>query len=352
MIQVSYMIDVRVPELAAPLRAEAIGEGAARVTGVWPHRDLWAARRQVAAALSGLPGDATLRCNFTGRRRPLAEWLPELTARPTVSTAFEARHTIAEGRLLARIFGLYQLGESDVVLVADAASDVAEVYAFLSAWAGYRLAQSEEPAWERPFPWGWWLVSFAEHDVGDEDFWALLRESLASQHLRGAFDERMAAPPPRVVIEARDPADADTDYLIGATSALATLARQRRTAARLGAEAPASPSAQDAAGFCDRALLAFDEGAPRPFFAYREVAKGPLDAGWRFACLDPEHVHDTASLRIAPIGRARRAGLVDYLGLPPGWVVTWEEDAFWTTAPGDDKSHRDDGHEPAAEARR
>lgn len=349
MIQVSYMIDGPVPALAAPFRTEARPDGGTRVTGVWPHRDLWAARRQVAAALSTLPAETIVRCNFTGRSRTLSQWLPELAAKPTVSASFEARHANVEGRLVARIFGLYQLGESDVVLVADAGADVSEVYAFLSAWAGFRLAANDEPSWDRPFPWGWWLVSFAEHDVGDDEFWALMREALASQHLREAFDDRMQAPPPRLVIEARDPSDADTTYLIGATSALATFARQRRTAARLGAAPPASPSAQDAAGFCERALLAFDQGAPRPFFAYREPSKGPLDSGWRLACLDAGHVHDDASLRIAPIGRARCAGLVDYLGLPPGWVVTWEEDAFWTTAPGDDRSHRDDEHEPEPE---
>ena len=113
----------------------------------------------------------------------------------------------------------------------------------------------------------------------------------------------------------------------------------------MGMLSPASPSAQDAAGFCERVLLAFDQGAPRPFFGYREVSKGALDSGWRLGCLDPDHVHDGTTLRIAPLGRARLAGLVDYLGLPSGWVVTWEEDAFWLTAPGDDKSHRDDQRE-------
>lgn len=339
------MIDGPVPELAPPFRVETLAAGGTRVTGVWPHRDLWAARRQVAAAFAVLPSEVAVRCNFTGRTRPLSAWLPELAARPTVTAAFEARHAIVDGRLFARIFGLYQLGESDIVLVADADADVSEVYAFLSAWAGFRLGEADEPSWDRPFPWGWWLVSFAEHDVGDADFWALMRDALGSHHLRDAFDARMAAPAPRLVIEARDPADADTGYVIGAGHALAALARQRRTAQRLGAGPPASPSAQDAAGFCERVLSAFDQGSPRPFFAYREVSKGALDSGWRLGCLDPDHMHDATTLRIAPLGRARLGGLVDYLGLPSGWVVTWEEDAFWLTAPGDDKSHRDDERE-------
>jgi len=344
-IQISYTFVGHAPDAVAPLRVMPVGDDL-RLTGTWPHRDLAAARRQVATYLATLPPETKVRCNFTGRDKSAASWSDELRSPPTVANVFEARHAIVEGRLFARLFGCYQLGESDIVLVADEASDIAEVYRFVTAWATYRLGalttKDPEPAWDRPFPWGYWLVSFADSEVGDADFWSLLRDNLRSTHLRDAFDERMAAPAPRVVIEADDPGDPDTSYMIGATAALATNARQRQTADRHGADDLPSPSAQDAAGFCDRVFAAFEAGERPPFFAYREGARGPIDSGWRVACLDPEHRHDNDSLRIAPLSRSAVVpGFVDYLALPEGWVVTWEDDAFWTNAPGQEESHRD-----------
>lgn len=344
MIQLSYDFDGDPPTVAAPLRANvsaaADGPARARLTGHWPHRDLAAARRQVAAVMATMPADRPVRCLFTGRTKPAATWATELATPPSVATVFEARHAIAEGRLWARLFGGYQLGESDIVLLADATADVAEVYRFLSAWGAYRLGDAVEPVWDRPFPWGYHLVSFAEHDVGDADFWALCREVLGAQHLRGAFDERMASPPPRVVIEAAIPGDPDTSYMIGAAEALRARVRQRATRERLGADDAPSPSALDAAGYCDRLLAAWDSGADPDWFAYREPPRGDLDSGWRLGCVDPAHVHDDRSLRIDNLRRAR--GLRDYLALPPGWVVTREDGAFWTSAPGEAESHRDD----------
>lgn len=345
MIQLSYDFDhdpdVVPLTVSAPLRAQPSTATRTRLTGVWPHRDLAAARRQIAAALATLPGELPVRCLFTGRTRPAATWVTELGAAPTVATVFEARHAIAEGRMWARLFGSYQLGESDIVLLADATADVAEVYRFLSAWGAYRLgANATEPTWDRPFPWGYGLVSFAEHDVGDAAFWSLCREVLGAQHLREAFDERMASPPPRVVIEAATPGDPDTSYMIGAAETLRSRARQRATRARLGADDAPSPSAQDAAGYCDRLLSAWDAAEDPDWFAYREAPRGELDSGWRIGCVDPSHVHDERTLRIDNLRRARP--LADYLALPAGWVVTREDGAFWTSAPGEAESHRDD----------
>ncbi len=359
LIQLSYTFAGPAPPPLAPLRIRGDGESV-QLTGVWPHRDLFAARRQLAAYFAALVPDTFVRCNFTGRIEPARALVEALTAPPTVASVFEARHAVADDHLIARLFGCYQLGESDVVVIADAIADVAEVYRFLTAWASFRLASltappaeaaragprpavsQPEPAWDRPFPWGYWLVSFADHDVADDDFWALCRDRLRASHLREAFDERMAAPAPKVVIEAADPADPDTAYVIGATRALALSSRQRQTAARLGATFATCPSAHDAAGYCDR--VADGIGPETPLFAYREPARGALDSGWRFACLDPDHRHDADTLRIAPLSRAAAMpGLVDYLALSPGWVITREDGAFWLNAPGQAESHRDAG---------
>lgn len=351
MIQLSYLlvgpvVDASIAEAVAPLRVEPLA-GGVRVTGVWPHRDLAAARRQVASWLGRVPADQIVRCNLTGRERAAAAWVDELRQRPSASSVFEARHAVVDGRIFARLFGAYTFGESDIVLVCDEGVPVGELYRFMMAWAEYRLREltSSAPAelvWDRPFPWGYWLVSFAESDVGDADFWALLRESLRTAHLREAFDARMQAPSPHVVIEAADPADPDQGFVIGLTAALGTSARQRSVAERHGVDAIDAASAQDAAGFCDRVYGALEAGERAPLFAYREAARGPLDSGWRVGCLDPEHRHDHDTLRIAPLSRAAVVpGLTDYLALPAGWVVTFEDDAFWLNRPGEAESHRD-----------
>ena len=371
MIQLSFLFEeVEVEPAqkpAAPLRLEAVPAVGAldspngwRLSGVWPHRDLRAARRQVDAYLALLDPATSMRCLFTGRAMTVAAWRASFREPVTVANTFEGRHALVEGRLFARLFGLYQLGESDVVLVADADTDVADVYEVLSAWASYRLASAEDPKWDRPFPFGFGLLSFAEYDVGDADFWALMRDSLGSQHLRRAFDERMEAPAPRVFIEAEDAADPDTGYTIGVAATLSIRKRQRATVARLvdfyeeggagwlaalHAATNTSPNAQDAAGACERlASRPAKEwaGGQGDFFAYREESRGPLDSGWRLGCLDPDHVHDDASLRILPLGQLARGPLVDYLGLPAGWAVTFEDGRFWTTPPGESRSFPDE----------
>lgn len=354
MIQVSFELgpDITPPKVAAPLRLEATEHGH-RLTGLWPHDDLQAARRQVMAALVDLDPSAPVLCLFTGRTQPLSAWRAEWAAPPTVASTFEARHAIVEGRLLARLFGSYQLGESDVVLVADAQSEVAEVYELLSSWARFRLgAPRDAPRWDRPFPYGYGLLSFAESDVGDADFWSLIRDALQSQHLRRAFDDRMESPAPRVFIECEDPSDPDAPYTIGVASTLALRGRQRATLSRLATfyegapfaanltPAATSPNAQDAALACDR----FTQGRGDAF-AYREPAKGPLDSGWRFGCLDPDHTHTPETLRILPLGQALRSApdFLDYLALPAGWSVTLEGGERFTTPPGEDRSYPDEG---------
>lgn len=360
MIQLSFLLEpgAAPSQVAAPLAMTPRADGT-RLTGVWPHDDLGAALRQVGVALRELPDEATLTCLFTGRARPLSQWRSAWSSPPTVASTFEARHAIVEGRLFARLFGSYQLGESDVVLVAEATSDVTEVYELLTGWARYRLKRGREaPRWDRPFPYGFSLLGFAEYDVGDAAFWALTREALQSQHLREAFDDRMGSPSPRLFIESEDPKDPDAAYAIGVTRALALRARQRQTLTRLAsfyegapfagdlARASATslvPNAQDAALACDRCV---DGRADA--FAYREEGQGPLDSGWRFGCLDPDHVHDEAALRILPLGQAVSAtpGFLDYLGLPPGWAVTLEAGQRYTTPPGEQRAFLDEEAAP------
>jgi hypothetical protein len=367
MILQSFLLHTDAPKPAPPLRAETLEPGQTRLTGLWPHRDLAAARKQVASYLAEVPApdsqgshdshDFEVRCLLTGRTMPRSAWVETLRLRPTVQTTFEARHAITEGRLLARLFGMTQLGESDIVLIADPDVDVTDVYALLTAWATFRLGSAEPPQWDRPFPFGYGMLSFTDHDVGDADFWALCRDSLLSQHLRIAFDDRMQPPPPKVLIEAPDLvslatlADPDVAFAIGATHTLRLRAAQRETALRLGADASSSPSATDAAGACDRLPLGPISGPRTEFFAYREAPRGPIDSGWRFGCLDPDHHHDADSLRIAPLAQiaAPHRGLERYLALSPGWVVTFEEGRFYVTAPGTDVSHPDT--EPDSEMR-
>jgi hypothetical protein len=73
------------------------------------------------------------------------------------------------------------------------------------------------------------------------------------------------------------------------------------------------------------------------------IAIGNLVCAWWF-------VGFFTSLRIAPLGRAGSAvpGLTAYLALPPGWVVTREDDAFWVNAPGEEESRLDPPPPPLA----
>ena len=88
MIQLSYTLlgDMPAPLPAAPLMAEAAADGV-RVTGVWPHRDLHAARRQLAAYLAGVAPERRVRESFTGREKDAATWRAELAAPPSITTS-------------------------------------------------------------------------------------------------------------------------------------------------------------------------------------------------------------------------------------------------------------------------
>jgi hypothetical protein len=339
----------RLAELPEPLVATPHPRGL-RVTGVWAGEGLGAlaaARGALATWLErALPAGGEVVDLFTGLPIDAA-----LLRRPvSVQSVCSARHTVVDGRIWARLFGLYALGASDVV--ASAASDVpvAEVYRLLTHYARWRLESAHEgragaaDAGERPMPYGYGLVGLADADVGDAAFWAMLRERLATEHLREAFDARMVAPAPMVLCEAEDLDLPDPErFVVGVTQTLRVRAAQLAVCERWGLPADArleAPCAADAAGFCSRLDLVADV---RDFFAYREPPKGPLDSGWRFGCLDATHRHDETTLRIAPLARLEKRfpGLAAYLALPPGWVVLREDDAFWVQPPDEARALRD-----------
>jgi hypothetical protein len=356
MIQLSFALPGRppasVPAPPAPLRVADHPDGL-RLTGVWSHRDLAAARAEVVAWL--VRADATEAVDlFTGRPMTLAE----LSAPPTVANLFQARHTTLEGRIWARLFGCYALGESDVVASVDPDVPIEALYRLLSHYATFRLADLADGGGDRrrdrPIPYGYWFLGLADADVADQDFWAMLRDGLHSRHLRSAFDDRMATPSPVFLMEAASVAGEITGWQLGVTRAASLEDLHLRTARRWGASGGiATPSAHDAAGACDRALAA-SAGADR--FAYRELPGGgggqpnDLDSGWRLACDDPDHRHDRDSFRIVPLHQAVAAApeLLPYLGLPAGSVVLREAGALWVQPPGHERAWREE--EPDTEA--
>jgi hypothetical protein len=284
---------------------------------------------------------------------------PAALARPvTVQSVCTARHAIVDGRIWARLFGLYALGESDVVASADGDIPVEEVYRLLTHYARWRLepprdgrdtkrtpAAGPDEEGARPMPYGYGLIGLADADVGDAAFWAMLRERLATEHLIHAFDARMAAPAPMVLCEAEDLDLPDPErFVVGVSQTLRVRTAQLAVRARWGIPSEArieAPCACDAAGFCSRLDVVADV---RDFFAYREPPKGPLDSGWRFGCLDEAHRHDETTLRIAPLARLEKRfpGLAAYLALPPGWLILREDGAFWVQPPDEARALRDE----------
>ena len=355
MIQLSFVLRDRspasVPPPSEPLRVGDHPDGL-RVTGVWPHRDLGAARAEVAAWL--VRADATEAVDlFTGRPMTIAE----IAAPPTLASTFQARHTVLEGRIWARLFGCYALGESDVVASVAPDVPIEALYRLLSHYATFRLddlaAGGGDRRRDRPIPYGYWFLGLADADVADADFWGMLRDGLHSRHLRNAFDDRMATPSPVFLMEAVSVAGEITGWQLGVTHAARLEDLHLRTARRWGvAGSLRVPSAHDAAGACDLALSRPD--ADR--FAYREPAGGgggpgaDLDSGWRLACDDPDHRHDRESFRIVPLHQLVVAApeLMSYLGMPEGSVVLREGGEVWVQPRGHDRVFREDDDEAGA----
>lgn len=316
-----------------------------RVTGFWQDGDLVAARRELAAVLERVPPETSTRDLLTGKLASAAEAVARLSATPTVANVFYARHTIIEGRVWARLFGCYTLGEPDLVVMAEADVDVQRVYEVLTRWAQFRLGDGRDLDLTRPIPYGYWFLGTTGADIADAEFWSALRDQLDAHHLRQAFDERMVTPAPRIIIEADRVAVPEVgEWLVGASRALRVTMQQRATLERAGLDMSGqsrwAPSAHDAAGFCDR----LDPKHCDALFAYREHPQSDADSGWRFACLDEDHVHDETSLQLAPLWRLTEAlpELVRYFALPPGWVVAREESAWWLRPPNDTHTYKDE----------
>ncbi len=346
MIQLSCLLVGRNSEDFAtpptPLALAAHPDGT-RITGRWDEASPEAARGDMADWLLAQGVDEAVDL-FTGQPFRVTSWKEPVT----LANFFSARHTELEGRLWARLFGLYALGESDIVVSAESDVPVAALYRFLSHYAAFRMEAARtgaEHRRDRPLPYGYWFVGFADADLADAEFWTLLREALFTQHLRHAFDERMQAPAPLFVTEAARLEGAMESFDLGISRACRYEDLQLLTARRWGVAGKVlAPSAHDAAGVCDRVEAALQTGAASAF-AYREPSQGDIDSGWRFGCLDPDHRHDRDAFRILPLHRAVAAmpGCEAYLAMPAGTVLSFEDGAFWVQPPGDERSFRDDG---------
>lgn len=345
MIQLSFLVPASPPPPPppAPMRLEPHPHGV-RVTGVWD-APLAAARATLGRWLASLPADAPVVDLLLGLEQPAAEAAARLAAPPTPTNALSARHCVIAGRPWLRLFGLYQLQRADLVVALAPDADLAAGYELLTRLGAAHLARPTPLPRDRPLPFGYWLIGFGDADLADDATWDLLRDGLGSGHLADAFDDRMATPAPALVIEADDVTWAEPDrWLVGASRAVRTWAAQRRAAARLGLGPLRDvPNAHDAAIACPRVHEMGELGESDDFFAYREPPQSELDSGWRFGCLDPGHVHDPSTTRIIQLKRvvARVPGLAQYVGLPPGWVVTREDGGWWLTAPDDPRSFLD-----------
>ncbi len=347
MIQLSFELRGAVAGPAPePLRLAPVA-GGARLTGVWP-AGLAAARAQVAGFLATVPPAAPVIDLLLGLEETAAAAADRLAKPPTAARCLHARQCVIEGTRWIRLFGLYQLGRSDLVAAVEPDVDLDDAYRLMTRLgeAHLRHPDSSPLPRDRPFAFGYWLLGEGGAELADDAFWRRLKQGLGSHHLARAFDERMETPPPRFVLEADDVTWAEPDrWVFGVSRAVRTFSAQARACDRFEAGALlGAPNANDAIMLCDR-LDAADS-----FFAYREAPLDPNDSGWRFACLDPDHRHDEASSRLSNLRHltARFPELVQYLALPPGWVVSREGGAWWVTPAGTERTFEDQGYEPGA----
>ncbi len=355
MIQLSYTVsglhaDDRAALVAAvgvnpALRVRVEADGELGLTACWPSwgpERLSHARQVIADVLTGCPPETPCLSRFTGFAGRADRLIARLRAPVTAETAFGARHVVLGDRVWGRLLGGYQLGLPDLVVSASLQTPVEAVYDVLTLLARYLMAEGERIVWDRPLPFGYWLLGFGDAELADAETWRLLRDGLGTGYLKAAFDDRMKTPAPKIVIEAETlSASGPTDWTPGSVRALQLHVAQRELCARWGVDGrSAPPNAYDAAGVCERLV----SEARDAFFGYREPPQSPLDSGWRFGCMDPDHVHDATTLRVQPlidaIGHA--PGFITASALPAGWVVSREEGRYWMKAPGVEESVLDD----------
>ncbi len=352
MIQLSFALDLpELPDALAdaaagglpePFVAERLdGEGAprTRLTAVWPEGDLAHGRRAMAALLARLPADTRVEDLLVGHAEPAGAAVARLTPPPDAGNAFAVRHGHLGDRVVARLMGLYQLGRPDIV--TEVAPDVPfeRLTTLFGQLAAHQLAADGPPPPGELLPYGYWMLTLGSSTLHDDATWRQLRDALGTGFLRQAFDARMATPAPNVLVEAElmDP-DQEYQWVYGVSRCLRVLDAQARALTRLGvAGAPASPCAADVALVCSRV-----EGAAE-VFAQRARPRAETDSGWQFGCADPDHVHDDETVRFAAVDHlaGRFPEIVQYLGLPAGWVVHRDEVGWWLQAPGDDRAYLD-----------
>jgi hypothetical protein len=349
MVQLSCAVIGRSPDdmpaPPAPLVVDAHPDGC-RVAGAFPSGVSLAEARARMAAFLTEAGVAEAVDLFLGRPFAPAAWGQP----PGLADLFVARHAAFGGRVWARLFGLYALGESDVIASVDPKVPEEALYRLLTHYAAFRLDahyRAVEHRRDRPIPYGYWFLGLADADLADDAFWATLRTELHTQHLRHAFADGMATPAPLFLTEAPAVDEAFGAFDLGVTRAALSEDRQLRAARRFGvAGRVEAPSSHDAAGLCDRLDAALQRAPAEALelFAYREAPRSDLDSGWRFGCTDPDHVHDRDAFRVVPLHRAVALAppIADYLALPPGFVVALEEGAFWVQPPGESRAFRDD----------
>ncbi len=332
------------PPPPPPLQVGAHPDGC-RVTGAFEAGTGVADARALMGAYLAEAGVEEAVDLFLGRPFPPAAWVGP----PALQDLFTARHAEFGGRVWARLFGLYALGESDVVASVDPGVPIEALYRLLTHYAAFRLDARErglDHRRDRPIPYGYWFLGLADAELADDAFWATLRAELHTQHLRHAFSDAMATPAPLFLTEAPAVDEELGAFDLGVTRAALFEDRQLRAARRFGvAGRVEAPSSHDAAGLCDRldAALQSTPQAAAGLFAYREAPRSELDSGWRFGCADPTHVHDRDAFRVVPLHRAvsLAPSIAEYLALPPGFVVAFEDDAFWIQPPGESRAFRD-----------
>jgi hypothetical protein len=221
-------------------------------------------------------------------------------------------------------------GEPALILLGEADLPPERGRALLSAVAAL-------PAGDPHLTWGAWLLRLAEPS-GEGLLWqrALVAQALGPLRRRGGA---------ALAIQEADDLDprGGPIFRAGASRALRLALAQERALLRWGiGPGPMAPWAGEAALACARV-----DGA-EGFFAQREAPKVPGDSGWRFGCLDPEHLHRGSDLRVVTAGHllGRFPELAQYLAFEAGWVISRDAEGYWVTPPGEPNAYQDQGHEP------
>lgn len=345
MIQLALALAVESLDLPEPFEVGTHPLGV-RLSGLF-EGDLAEARARMARAIEGLPAETEVHDLLLGVKETLRETVARLHRPPSASTAFAVRHAAFGRWRVARLFGMYQLGRPDLLVEYEADVPRRAIEELLGHLARYQIVVGRPFEPDAPIPYGFWLLSTTPWSVYGAEFWDPAREALGTAFLKQAFaDERFEAPAPLLVAEITDPdMNQAGGWELGASRAARTMAAQGRAMARLGVEgAPTPPLSSDAAITCDYALTS--EG----FFAYRQQPANEADSGWHFACDDPAHDHSPSELRVATAAHmlGRYPELLQYLALPPGWLVSFEEGKWWARRPGDERVYLDEGAEPGA----